>query len=432
MSTTANHSLDHRDRDDLDRHGPVRADVAVVGAGLAGLTAARMLRAAGRSVVVLDPQPPGGRGRTDERNGFLFNRGPHALYLGGHAARVLAGFGIRPTGGPPSADAHGLVGDRLGVLPTGAASLLRTPLLGWRGRLAVARVLGALPKVAAPALAGTTFASWLDRQKLPPDARALLEAVGRVSSYANAPDIAGADLVVGQIQMALAGGVHYIDGGWQTLVDALRTDIDVRRLTAVSVGRDGADVVVGTAEGATVVAQAAVVAAGTPDSVANLLGRRPFTVGPAVEAACLDLGTTATARPGVVLGIDRPLYLSNHCPPATLAPAGRSVVHVARYLAPGEDTGAHDQRTELEVLAAVAGLTSDTIVEHRYLHRMTVVGALATAELGGLPGRPTITAAGVPGVLLAGDWVGPSGHLLDASLASAEAAAMEAAKLCTR
>ncbi|HAN36924.1 MAG TPA: hypothetical protein DCQ52_16325, partial [Acidimicrobiaceae bacterium] len=108
-------------------HGSVlaRSDVVVVGAGLGGLVATRLLQRSGLSVTLLDPQPPGGRGRTDERAGFLFNRGPHALYLGGHAARVLAGVGVRPQGGPPSVDGHGLIGDRMGALPSGAGSLLR-------------------------------------------------------------------------------------------------------------------------------------------------------------------------------------------------------------------------------------------------------------------------------------------------------------------
>ena len=48
-----------------DSHIIHRSDVAVVGAGLAGLAAARRVHALGASVTVLDPHPIGGRGRTD-------------------------------------------------------------------------------------------------------------------------------------------------------------------------------------------------------------------------------------------------------------------------------------------------------------------------------------------------------------------------------
>ena len=55
-------------------------DVAVIGAGLAGLTCARSLVRAGKSVVVLEANDaPGGRVRTDVVEGFLLDRGFQAL-----------------------------------------------------------------------------------------------------------------------------------------------------------------------------------------------------------------------------------------------------------------------------------------------------------------------------------------------------------------
>lgn len=52
------------------------AEVIVIGAGIAGLTAAKLLKAAGRSVLVLEASDGvGGRVRTDEVDGYLLDRG---------------------------------------------------------------------------------------------------------------------------------------------------------------------------------------------------------------------------------------------------------------------------------------------------------------------------------------------------------------------
>ena len=81
------------------------ADIVVVGAGLAGLvaaaTAAESIEGQRLRVVVIEGAQPGGRARTDERNGFKFNQGPHAVYLQGAGRKVMLGLGIDPTGGPP-------------------------------------------------------------------------------------------------------------------------------------------------------------------------------------------------------------------------------------------------------------------------------------------------------------------------------------------
>jgi len=59
---------------------PDRADVVVVGAGLAGLVAARTIQATGLDAVVLEASDaPGGRVRTDAVDGFLLDRGFQVL-----------------------------------------------------------------------------------------------------------------------------------------------------------------------------------------------------------------------------------------------------------------------------------------------------------------------------------------------------------------
>ncbi len=64
---------------------------------------------------------------------------------------------------------------------------------------------------------------------------------------------------------------------------------------------------------------------------------------------------------------------------------------------------------------------------------MTTVSAIATAASGGLAGRPPVAVPDRDGVFVVGDWVGPTGHLADAVLASARTAADAAiAHLSTR
>ena len=66
------------------------ADVVVVGGGLAGLTAAATVAAAGKRVLVREKLGvPGGDARSTNKDGFIFNQGPHALYRGGAAEKIL-------------------------------------------------------------------------------------------------------------------------------------------------------------------------------------------------------------------------------------------------------------------------------------------------------------------------------------------------------
>jgi glycine/D-amino acid oxidase-like deaminating enzyme len=74
--------------------------VVVIGAGLAGLTAAATAARAGRLVVVVEADALGGRARTDEHGGYRFNQGPHALARGGRAERILRDLGV-PHRAPP-------------------------------------------------------------------------------------------------------------------------------------------------------------------------------------------------------------------------------------------------------------------------------------------------------------------------------------------
>ncbi len=62
--------------------------MVVIGAGLAGLTAAATAARAGEMVVVVEADAVGGRARTDVQHGYRLNQGPDALVRGGEASRI--------------------------------------------------------------------------------------------------------------------------------------------------------------------------------------------------------------------------------------------------------------------------------------------------------------------------------------------------------
>ena len=75
----------------------MRRRVVVVGAGLAGLSAAAIAAREGAEVTLLDARDSlGGRARTQAVDGFLLNQGAHTLYRGGPGWKVLTGLGIEP------------------------------------------------------------------------------------------------------------------------------------------------------------------------------------------------------------------------------------------------------------------------------------------------------------------------------------------------
>ncbi len=403
-------------------------DVVVVGAGLAGLTAATSAATSGCRVVVIDGRSPGGRARTDDRQGFRFNQGPHALYKAGPGASVLRRLGLTPTGGRPALEAATACRDgKLWPLPFTASGLLTTRLLNGRAKAQVARFFASVAATRSDRLAGISAAAWLASLDMRADALQLATAITRVATYAANLELLSADAAARQNQLALRGGVCYLDGGWQTLVDGL-----VRRATdngaSMVFGRavqgldaHGHDWVVHTNDGE-LRAPSVILAVGDPEATRRLLPLDPgWDAGVDATAACLDLGVRRPPKHRVAFGLDEPLYLSTHCPPAQLAPTGSAVVHVMRYGARSSDL----DRPQLETLAKRAGIDEADIVTQRFLHRMVVAHRLPQPGLG-LKGRPPVQVPGMRGVFVAGDWVGPVGLLADASLVSAEAAAIAA------
>ena len=88
---------------------------------------------------------------------------------------------------------------------------------------------------------------------------------------------------------------------------------------------------------------------------------------------------------------------------------------------------ADEDRPRLEQLVAEAGVEPGDVITRRFLAHLPVTGTIPRAATGGMAGRPAVGDTGVPGVTMAGDWVGPVGLLADASLASGRSAGLLAA-----
>jgi phytoene dehydrogenase-like protein len=399
-------------------------DVIVVGAGLAGLAAGATATRAGSTVLVLDAHLPGGRAQVTKRDGFVFNRGLHALYRGGAGWEVLRSLGIEPqASSPPLGRYQALAGGELHLLPTSPGSLRRTTLLGPEDKEPFAALLALLPLLQPQRQAGVSVSQWIAAAGLGPAAVAAIYALVRLTTYASDMNTFAADAAVDQLQRA-ASGVVYLDGGWAQLITRLAALCQVRTGIKVScVAPAAGRVAVATSNGP-LTARSVIIAAGRPAAAIRLLPADPGwgDLGPEVTAACLDAGLRRVPDPGYVLGVDAPVYVAVQSPPARQASGGRAVVAAVRYGA----TERKADRAVLEAHLARAGVREEDVVTSRFLARMVVAGAAPIAARGGLGGRPAVDATGLPGVYLAGDWVGPTGLLADAALASAQVAALHA------
>ncbi|MEA2573324.1 MAG: hypothetical protein QOH93_622 [Chloroflexia bacterium] len=413
--------------------------VIVVGGGLSGLTAAAYLARGGKRVTLFEKASHlGGRARTQEVDGFLFNMGPHALYLGGEARKVLREFGVVPTGRKPKPTGSAYADGELHPLPSEGLTFLRSKLLS---RAAKMELLGFFSKallLKSRDYAHVTLRDWLNTEFRQPEARSFIEALARVLTYTNAPEYQSVDQFLTQLKVYVKGNVLYMDGGWQTLVDGMRLAAVEHGVEIVTCGSvesvcyDGARHVVKLANGVVHTAETVIVAADLSTASKLIEGGQNVSLqewsasAKPVRAACLNLGLRRLPEPDnkYGLGLDAPLYVSVHSGYARLAPHDQVVLHLMKYLHPNAQETPQQDEQELEhIMDLMQPGWREEVVAHQYLPRMTVINDMSLAAGGGLEGRPGPEVPGTPNLYVVGDWVGKQGSLLDAALASARTAA---------
>ncbi|SFB49374.1 Phytoene dehydrogenase-related protein [Cohnella sp. OV330] len=411
-------------------------DVVIIGGGIAGLTASIYLARAGRSVLVLDKGAgPGGRAASNEIAESRVNMGPHALYKS--ALPILREVGVEPAGGTPKTSGAFVfkqAGGEYKALPLG--QLLLGTFLKWHEKTQLLRFYAKLRKIDAAALQKVSLQAYLESELGSPRVRSLVLALVRVATYCNAPHLLSAGAVVEQLSQAQ---VMYVDGGWQSIVNRLTEQARqagvslLTRSPVREIGGSAPRMTVALKDGTRLSARQVISTAG-PTETLGLLNPALTPAEAAqyerltpVRAACLDLVVSGMPQPKTrfVLGADEPWYYSNHSAASALSdhPA-REVVHVMKYLPVSKETDPVQDERELEgFLDLIQPGWRGHVVQRRFLPRMLVSHAVVEAESGGLSGRPGPAVEGRPGLYVAGDWVGPSGMLLNASLASAREAA---------
>jgi phytoene dehydrogenase-like protein len=351
----------------------------------------------------------GGRAGTKQEQGYFLNLGPHALHERGPAARTFRQWGIPFAGRPPDTSAASfLVRDQqMYPLVYTTRGLLTTRLFGTGEKLQAALALKQL--VSGDASEGESIQEWIERRVRSQRVRQLVTMLVRTATFSADLSVMSARAALDQFQSATNPGVLYLHEGWQTLVSGLeqrarRLGVEIRLGEPVeslrSIEGDG------------------IVLAVPPESVERITGRSLPAMNP-VRLACLDLGLHILPRGAarIALSMDRPLYLSVHSVVARLAPKGSALAHLCKYLDGAGDAAA--DRRELEEFAdlTIPGWRQQAEVV-RFLPHLTVTAAAFTTR-----GRPGIDELKIPGVALAGDWVGTEAMLSDAAVASALRAA---------
>ena len=397
-------------------------DVIVIGAGLAGLRAARELTASGRAVIVLEASDAvGGRMRTDRVDGFLVDRGFQILnpaYTEARAALDLDELALRPFGrGVAVRDAAGLT-----VLvdptrhPTQALGALRSPYLR-PTQLAPLAAWLADPRAARR---DESLAASFDRVGLRGPLRSLVEVflAGVLADTRGETSAAFARSLVGWF---LRGTPALPADGMGAIPAQLARGLDVRlghRVDAVTPRPDGVDV---SGADATLRARAAVLAV-DPVDLGELTGR---PAGPlrGLDTWWFEANVRPSDLPFLLVDADRrgpvvnTAVITNVAP--TYAPAGRHLVQCS-VVRRGDPCTEEDVRRHAAVLYGVPTTRWQLLAHHeipRSLPAMAPGRRRPDVDLGGglFAAGDHLEGASIQGALLSGRRTAASvGTFLDA------------------
>ena len=421
------------------------SDIIIIGGGLAGLTTATFLARAGKRVTLFEQSSKeiGGRARTSVFDEFYFNQGAHALYLSDVGAEVLQELGIKYTGGIAvgKGTSYYIMDGKKNQMPSDWSRIPFTKNNGDSYEIDGSQFFNSLAKMDFSQLESVTVQEWLDQNIQDKNLAEIIKTHLRLNTYGNDPDIQSAGSSFRQIYVGNSGGVMYLDGGWQTLVDGLLTVAKNAKARIVMGGKatrlerkdsSYSRWLVMLSDKSQVSAKTVVIAAGPQDAYSLFNdNERPEVLSKVakeskpVRMACLDIALSSLPDKNTLfaLGVDRPLYFSVHSAIAKLAPENGALIHLGKYLGTSIEPKPREDQQELEeFLDLLQPGWREVLVKNRPLPNMVVSNSAVTAAAGGLSGRPDVLIA--DNLYIVGDWVGKEGGLLsNSSFASARRAA---------
>jgi phytoene dehydrogenase-like protein len=412
-------------------------DIAVIGGGLTGLTAAIYAARSGRSVILLEKDSRlGGLAQTARIGGALFNYGPRAMYEGSAALRILEELGCKPSLGSGTKNAmYGILDGKL---------IHATEELNPEEQTEWSTLMENLNRIDPAPVRSISIKEWALGHVHSNRVRQFFYAMCRQWAYDDDMERLSAGYVLEQGQLA-GQGVRYVLGGWQTVIDSLQREA-VRAGVVIAAGAEAAQIVheqgavtgILLSEGILLRAGSIIAAAG-PHSVSKWLkgsGLHSRSLEVWKEQAhplyvsCLDVSLKQVPHPdrAFVLGLDEPFYYSNHSAAIPLTEDGSQVIHVMTYhgSSPSPDPELVLGRLKERLEAIQPGWEREAAAV-RFSPNLLAAHAARTALRNGDAPAPGPAVPEIRGLYVAGDWVGREGRLADTAMTSAKLAGLTAA-----